>query len=144
VRAKRVADAIEVGYGLASYVSSKATTWPGFECGYNCFILEYNNIQPFAKVGNNVTLWSCNHIGHHAVVHDDCFLASGIIVSGDVTIGRGCFVGVNATIRDGIKLGERCVLGAGAIVLHDMPDETVLAAQETPKSAVPSSRLRSI
>ena len=46
------------GYGLISYVSSKATTWPGFACGDNCFILEDNTIQPFATIGNDVVLWS--------------------------------------------------------------------------------------
>ena len=46
----------EKGYSLISYISSKATVFPGAEIGENCFILEDNTIQPFAKIGNNVVL----------------------------------------------------------------------------------------
>lgn len=62
-----------LGYDLASYVSSRATVLNKGCIGDNCFILEDNTIQPFVKVGNNVTLWSGNHIGHHSVIQDHCF-----------------------------------------------------------------------
>ena len=65
-------DAIRRGYTLISYVSSKATTFPGFTCGDNCFILEDNTIQPFVTIGNNVVMWSGNHIGHHTVDQGPC------------------------------------------------------------------------
>ena len=52
------------------YVSSKASVWPGFKPGENCFILEDNTMQPFVVIGDNVTLWSGNHIGHHARIGD--------------------------------------------------------------------------
>lgn len=133
-----------MGYRLASYVSSKATVLNDGKIGDNCFILENNVIQPFVTIGNNVTLWSGNHIGHHSLIADHCFLASHIVVSGGVTIGQQCFVGVNATLRDHITLGERCVVGAGALMLADAESEGVYIDQPTPRSAVPSSRLRKI
>ena len=37
----------EKGYEMISYVSSKATVFPGVPIGDNCFILEDNTIQPF-------------------------------------------------------------------------------------------------
>ncbi|MBM4200304.1 MAG: transferase, partial [Gammaproteobacteria bacterium] len=108
------------------------------------FILEDNTLQPFAHIGNNVTLWSGNHIGHHSSIHDHCFVASHVVVSGGVEIGEQCFVGVNATLRDHIKIGPRCVLGAGTILLGDAEPEGVYIAQSTDRSRVPSSRLRQI
>ena len=45
------------GYKLASYVSSKATLLNNRQFGENCFIFEDNTIQPFVKIGNNITLW---------------------------------------------------------------------------------------
>ena len=132
------------GYRVASYLSSRATVWQGFELGENCLILEDNTLQPFARVGNNVTLWSGNHIGHHARIADHCFLASHIVVSGGVSIGEQCFIGVNATLRDHIRIGERCVIGAGALVLADAEPEGVYSASPTERSRVPSSRLRKI
>src|SRR4051794_13308005 len=110
LRTEKVAAARTLGYGLASYLSSRATVFRDFELKENCFILEDNTIQPFASIGANVTLWSGNHIGHHSVVEDDVFVASHVVVSGGVHIGRGSFVGVNVTLRDGVKIGQKCVL----------------------------------
>jgi sugar O-acyltransferase (sialic acid O-acetyltransferase NeuD family) len=144
VRAEKVAAARAKGYRLVSYLSSRATVFPGFEAKENCFILEDNTIQPFASVGANVTLWSGNHIGHHSVIEDDVFLASQVVVSGGVRIGQGSFVGVNVTIRDHVTIGKKCVLGAGALVLEDQPDFSVVAPRGTERAKVPSTRLRNL
>lgn len=144
IRAAKVAAAREVGYQLVSYVSSRATIFPGLTIKENCFILEDNTIQPFAEIGANVTLWSGNHIGHHSVIEDDVFLASHVVVSGGVRIGRASFVGVNVTLRDHVSVGQKCVLGAGALILEDQPDFSVVAPRGTERSSVPSSRLRRI
>jgi sugar O-acyltransferase (sialic acid O-acetyltransferase NeuD family) len=142
VRAEKVADARTKGYRLVSYLSSRATIFDGFSLKENCFILEDNTIQPFARVGANVTLWSGNHIGHHSIIEDDVFVASHVVVSGGVRIGQGSFVGVNVTIRDHVTIGRKCVLGAGALVLEDQPDFSVVAPRSTECSKVPSTRLR--
>ena len=144
LRATKVAAARQMGYRLVSYLSSRATTFPGFELAENCFILEDNTIQPFVRVGNNVTLWSGNHIGHHSIIEDDVFMASHVVVSGGVRIGQGSFVGVNATLRNHIEIGRKCVIGAGALVLESQPDFSVIAPRGTERAKVPSTRLRAI
>lgn len=131
-------------YKLASYVSSHATVLNEDRLGDNCFILEDNTIQPFVSIGNNVTLWSGNHIGHHSTIHDHCFIASHVVVSGGVEIDESCFIGVNATLRDHIRVGEKCVIGAGALLLADAEPEGVYIGQATERAKVPSSRLRTI
>jgi sugar O-acyltransferase (sialic acid O-acetyltransferase NeuD family) len=133
-----------MGYSFASYISSRATIFPGIEIGENCLILENNTLQPFAVIGNNVTLWSGNHIGHHSKICDHCFLASHIVVSGGVTIEESCFLGVNATLRDHVTIGAKCVIGAGAVILSDTAPEGVYVTNATERSRVPSSRLRRI
>lgn len=133
-----------LGYRLGSYISSHATVLNDGRIGDNCFILEDNTIQPFVVIGNNVTLWSGNHIGHHSTIRDHCFIASHAVISGGVEIGESCFVGVNATLRDHIKVGEKCVIGAGSILLADAESEGVYVGQETGRAKVPSSRLRKI
>jgi sugar O-acyltransferase (sialic acid O-acetyltransferase NeuD family) len=144
LRAAKVAAARSQGYSLVSYISSRATTFPGLEVKENCFILEDNTIQPFAQIGANVTLWSGNHIGHHSTIEDDVFIASHVAVSGGVRIGQGSFIGVNVTLRDHVTIGKKCVIGAGALVLEDQPDFSVVAPRGTVRSAVPSTRLRHI
>lgn len=133
-----------LGYTCASYVSSQAAVLNEGDIGENCFILENNTIQPFASIGNNVTLWSGNHIGHHSRIDDHCFLASHIVVSGRVTIGEACFIGVNSTLRDHITVGPNCILGAGVLLLSDAAPSGVYVGTETERSRVPSQRMRAI
>jgi sugar O-acyltransferase (sialic acid O-acetyltransferase NeuD family) len=133
-----------LGYRIASFISSHATVLNEGRIGENCFIFENNTIQPFVTIGNNVTLWSGNHIGHHSIIKDHCFIASHVVVSGGVEIGEQCFIGVNATLRDHIKIGDRCVIGAGALLLADAEPEGVYIGAATERSKVPSTRLRGI
>jgi len=144
VRKEKYSAAKALGYALPSYVSSRATVLNDGRIGDNCFILEDNTIQPFVVIGNNVTLWSGNHIGHHSVIHDHCFLASHIVVSGRVEIGSACFIGVNATLRDHITVGENTVVGAGTLLLASAEAAGVYIGQATERSAVPSDRLKRI
>jgi sugar O-acyltransferase (sialic acid O-acetyltransferase NeuD family) len=115
LRAQKFLAAKEKGFKCATYISSK-TTYFNSSIGENCFILEDNTIQPFSKIGDNVTLWSGNHIGHHSNIHDHVFITSHVVVSGHVDIGAYSFLGVNSTIRDGISLGEGSLIGMGAVI----------------------------
>lgn len=144
VRKEKYLAAKAMGYRLASFISSRATVLNDGHIGENCFIFEDNTIQPFVNIGNNVTLWSGNHIGHHSTIKDHCFIASHVVVSGGVEIGEQCFIGVNATLRDHIKIGEKCVIGAGALLLADAEPEGVYIGAATERSKVPSTRLKRI
>jgi sugar O-acyltransferase (sialic acid O-acetyltransferase NeuD family) len=125
LRAEKYHQAKENGYELVSYVSSRCSFLTDYPAGDNCFILEDNTIQPFVKIGSNVTLWSGNHIGHDSVIEDHCFLASQIVVSGNVRIRNNCFIGVNATLRNSITLAPETLVGAGAIVMSDTVEKGV-------------------
>jgi sugar O-acyltransferase (sialic acid O-acetyltransferase NeuD family) len=133
---------IKNGYQLTSYISTKATILPNATWGWNCFILEDNTIQPFVKIGNGVTLWSGNHIGHHAQINDFAFISSHVVVSGGVSIGSRTFIGVNSTLNDHITIGERCIIASGCLVTKDVPDEGVLTMSSAVLSPVPSRRLK--
>ena len=107
------------GYEMISYVSSKATVFPSAVIGDNCFILEDNTIQPFTSIGNNVVLWSGNHIGHHGVIKDHVSFTSHVVLSGHCLVESFSFFGVNATIRDGIHIAEGSFIAMSAAVTKD-------------------------
>ena len=67
-------------------------------------MFEDNTIQPFARIGDDVILWSGNHIGHHSTIGDHCFITSHVVVSGNVHVGERSFIGVNATLRNSITI----------------------------------------
>ena len=129
------------GYRLASYVSPRAFVWRNVEIGENCFVFEDNTLQPFVKLGNNIVLWSGNHIGHNTVIRDHCFLASQVVVSGYCEIGENCFLGVNSTLINNISLGEDCFIGAGALIQKSTEAGQLVQAPSTEPSKVGARRL---
>jgi len=118
----------KLGYTMANYISSRCSYLSQFPTGDNCFILEDNTIQPYVKIGNNVVLWSGNHIGHDVIIEDHCFITSHVVVSGFVKIMRNCFLGVNATIRDAITIAPETLIAAGAVIMKDTVEKGVYLA----------------
>ena len=129
------------GYELISYVSSKATVFPGVPIGDNCFILEDNTIQPFTSIGNNVVLWSGNHIGHHSVIKDHVSFTSHVVLSGHCVVEPFAFFGVNATIRDGIHIAEGSFIAMAAAVTRDTEAWGVYKGNPAIKGKTPSTDL---
>ena len=144
VRADRAVAAKAKGYELVSYVSSKATTFPDFACGENCFILEDNTIQPFVKIGWDVVMWSGNHIGHHTVIEDHVMITSQVVISGDCRIEPHCFFGVNATVRDETLIARETIVGAGVAIMSDTEPFSVYKVAGTEPAGFRSDELRSL
>lgn len=113
----------ELGYTCASYISSRAFVWHNVSVGENTFIFEDNTIQFKASIGNNVVLWSGNHIGHGSVIEDHCWLTSHNVISGFCHVGKSCFIGVNASVGDRVKIADDVVLGAGSVTVKDLSEK---------------------
>ncbi|MBL8487345.1 MAG: acetyltransferase [Rhodocyclaceae bacterium] len=128
------------GYRLLTYVCSRATCWDNVIIGENSFVFEDNTVQPFVRIGDNVVVWSGNHIGHHSVIEDHCFITSHVVVSGHCTVGASSFVGVNATISEGTRIGQRNLIGPSSLIQKDTADDEAYLAPRTPRFAKPSSR----
>lgn len=139
LRRKKYRQAKEAGYSLASYVCTKSATWPDLTHGDNCFILENQTIQPTCIIGNNVMIWSGNHIGHGTRINDHAYIASHAVISGHCEIGEMSFIGVNATVRDFTKIGASCFIGMDASVIQDVPEGAMVVA-DTPNIMLADDR----
>ncbi|CAM4043027.1 acetyltransferase [Flavobacterium antarcticum] len=115
----------KMNYKIASYISSKCSYLSQFPPGENAFILEDNTIQPYVKIGDNVTLWSGNHIGHHSVIKSHNFISSHVVISGHCTIEENCFLGVNATIGHQVIIAKGTLLGAGSVVTKNTEEDAI-------------------
>ena len=134
IREQKYNQAKEKGYSLVSYISSKCSYMSQFPCGDNCFIFEDNTIQPFVKIGDNVTLWSGNHIGHHSTIESHNFISSHVVISGHCLIGRNSFLGVNATLHNNVVIGPENILAAGAIVSKSTGEKELWLPARSQKS----------
>jgi len=119
------------GYQLVSYISTKSVSWPDLTHGDNCFILENQTIQPNVKIGDNVMIWSGNHLGHSCQIHNHAYLASHICLSGHTIIGDESFIGVNVAVKDFTKIGKRVFITMGANVVKDVLDDSVVLAAQS-------------
>jgi sugar O-acyltransferase (sialic acid O-acetyltransferase NeuD family) len=142
LRAERYRQAKTLGYQLASYVSSRCSWLTDHPVGDNCFVLEDNTVQPFVEIGNDVTLWSGNHIGHDSIIEDHCFISSHVVVSGHVRIRPYCFIGVNATLRNSIVIAPETLIGAGAVIMKDTVERGVYVPPRAERFAKDSDRVQ--
>jgi sugar O-acyltransferase (sialic acid O-acetyltransferase NeuD family) len=131
LRADRYNDAKKKGYRLISYVSSKAGIIGDIEMGDNCFILENQSIQTFAKIGNDVWIWSGVLVGHGSIIGDHCWLTSEAGIGGNAVIGPYCFLGMNATVGHMVTIGRESFLGACTLVTKNAREKSVYISKDT-------------
>jgi len=112
---------------------------PGAVIGDNCNICSHCFIENDVKIGNNVTIKCGVQIWDGMIVEDNVFIGANATFTNDkypksrnkdwklepVIIKRGASIGANATILPGVTIGENAMVGAGAIVLRDVPANTV-------------------
>jgi sugar O-acyltransferase (sialic acid O-acetyltransferase NeuD family) len=130
----------EKNYKIASYISSKAFVWRNAQIGENCFILENNVIQPNVEIGNNVTLWSGNHIGHRTIIKDNCFITSHVVISGFCEIGENTFMGVNSCVADQIKIAKDNFIAMGAVITKNTEENKIYKGNPATASDVSATK----
>lgn len=93
-------------------------------------------LPPSVELGEG-SYFSSGGLG--TVVHRGAKIGRDCIISASVTLGsRGdhnaapvidddCFVGAGARILGGVHVGPRSVVGANAVVIHDVPPDSVVA-----------------
>ena len=79
------------------------------------------------KIGARTWLMKKVHVGHDALIGDDCEIAPLTSVGGEVEIGDRVHVGQGATFKPRVKVGDDAVIGMGAVVTKDVPAGEVWA-----------------
>ena len=138
---RRLVDTVAgLGYRLASFVSPRAQVWPNARIGSHCFIFENNVVQPFVSIGDNVVLWSGNHIGHHSVIEDNVFVSSHVVVSGFAEIGANCFLGVNSSVGNNVRVAADNWVGPGVVINSSTEPNQLFRASEPQVAKVGARR----
>jgi len=109
--------------------------------GANCNICSHVFIENDVTIGDNVTIKNGVHLWDGVRVEDDVFIGPNVTFTNDrfprskrhdkefekTTIKRGASLGANATILPGLVIGENSMIGAGAVVIHDVPPNAIVA-----------------
>ena len=59
-------------------------------------------------------------------------MTSGVRLAGGVHVEADCYLGQACTIRQNLRIGRRSLIGMGAVVLKDVPEESVMAGNPAP------------
>jgi len=92
-----------------------------------------------ARVGNDVFIWSGNHVGHHASVGDHCYIAGNVVISGNTVVEPYCFLGVSSTVGHEVTVGAESFIGAGSLVTKNVAPRSVYVTPDTPKFRLDSA-----
>lgn len=117
------------GYDFVSYVSSSLFTVEPLVVGENCFILDNQSINLDVRIGNNVVMWSSNHVGDESVIGDHVWISSHATLSGGVVVEERAFIGIGATIGNRVTVAEGSFIGAHALINGDTEPGRVYAAE---------------
>lgn len=82
-----------------------------------------------ALIGHNVVMATLNHSENPA--------ERANLHPAPIHIGRNVWIGASATILPGVTIGDGAIVAAGAVVTHDVPENTIVAG-------VPAKILRSV
>src|SRR5262245_58251784 len=138
LRAEKYLAAKRKGYSFISYANSHFYRAEDLSLGENCFILDNQSISLEVKIGNNVVMWSSNHVGDLTTIGDHAWLSSHATIAAEVVVKPYCFIGVGATVGNKVTLGEGTLVGASALVVSDTAEKSVCVAGKSEKVDVDS------
>jgi UDP-3-O-[3-hydroxymyristoyl] glucosamine N-acyltransferase len=78
-------------------------------------------------IGDGTKLDALVHVAHNVIIGRNCELTAGTIIGGSTTVGDTSWMGLNCTLKNKIRIGNKVIVGAGACVIHDVPDEDIVA-----------------
>ena len=127
--------------GAGSKIWHFSHVMSGAVIGESCILGQNVNIAGDVAIGNNVKIQNNVSVYAGATIEDDVFLGPSCVLT-NVTnprsqvsrhnlyertiIRRGATVGANATIVCGITIGRYAFIAAGAVVIHDLPDYSLV------------------
>ncbi len=80
------------------------------------------------RIGENVLTADRVYISDHSHNFSDIrvpIMKQGVVSKGSVSIGAGTWIGENVVVLS-CNIGKNCVVGSNAVVLHDVPDFSVV------------------
>ena len=92
-------------------------------------------------LGDNVVLWSGNHIGHHSRSATTASSRRTWSCPGSVDVGENSFLGVNSTLVNDISIGRDTWLGPNVTITRDVEPGSVYRIARSERRDVSSYQL---
>ena len=140
----RIADRVIIKQGAAVSNVSQDLKYAGeeayFYIGEDTVIREFVTLHKgtkktgFSKVGKNCLLMACSHVGHDAVVGDNCVIANAVLIAGHTVIEDYVIIGGITGVHQFCKVGQHSIIGGVFRIVKDVPPY-IMAGREPLKYA---------
>lgn len=78
-------------------------------------------------IEDGVAIDDLTQVGHNVTIGRGSTVANGAVLCGGSIIGKRCHIAPNACIRQRLKIGDDSLIGLGAVVVKDVPPNSVYA-----------------
>lgn len=123
-------------YRLSNFLYRKKIPLLPLILKYLIFLI-FNSVVPYStKIGKN-TKFAYGGIGvvlhSRCIIGDNCIIGQGITIGrklspeGIPTIGNDVYIAAGSRILGGITIGNNVIIGANAVVVTDIPDNSIVA-----------------
>lgn len=121
--------------GIKARIEPGAIIRDQVEIGDNAVIMMGASINIGAVIGEGTMIDMNVVLGGRATVGKNCHIGAGTVLAGvieppsakPVVIEDEVVIGANAVVLEGVTVGKGAVVAAGAIVIEDVPANTVVA-----------------
>lgn len=83
-------------------------------------------LSPDSEISDNCILLGNSFVGHDSFLDYFAHVATNAVVGANVHVGKGVHIGSNATIREKVTIGDYSLVGSGAVVLNDVPANSIV------------------
>jgi sugar O-acyltransferase (sialic acid O-acetyltransferase NeuD family) len=83
-------------------------------------------INADTKISKHCIINSNASVDHDCVLQDFVHISPNATLCGGVYVGKGSHIGSGAIVIPGKKIGRNAIVGAGAVVITDIPDNSVV------------------
>ena len=101
------------------------------EIGDNVYIGANSTVERAAlevtKIEDGVAVDDLTQVGHNVHIGKGTTIANGAVLCGGVVVGERCNIAPNACVRQRIIIGNDVTVGLGAVVIKNIPDDSVYA-----------------
>lgn len=125
LHARYTANAISIGEHVRVF---RGGEWLGpVTVGDRVFINRDSYIRPGVTIDNDVSLGPFVSLITDTHEESTRIRRTGQPVKHPIHIGQGTWIGAHATVLAGVTIGRRVIVAAGAVVVNDVPDNTLVA-----------------